>query len=221
MVTIRRLSPSVGRIALPAREHASNLLRVERRRADFPPPSPQSTPCVLWQGSVDKAGYGRMKRVVNGEWETVKVHRWVVEQLLGRRLGRFEVVMHACDNPPCFRLDHLAVGSIVDNNRDMFDKGRASPPPVNRFTGAEHPMARFKPHEVQRVRRDYRTGVSAKTLAAEWGCDIRTIRKLVEGVTYADTSTRDLLAEARARLEAPKRLRIPREVTGSDRSEEA
>ena len=102
MVEIRKLQPSVGRIALPTkpRTRRSGVKTVERRRSDFPPPTPQSTPCVLWQGSTDRDGYGRMKRLVKGSWETVRVIRWIMEQAEGRKLSRDEFVLHACDNPP-------------------------------------------------------------------------------------------------------------------------
>lgn len=195
MVTIRRLQPSV-RIALPAVakvSRPSRTLVVERRITDHPPPTPQPTPCRLWQGSVDPDGYGRMKR--NGK--TVRVYRWVMEEALGRKLKPHEFILHACDNPPCFRLDHLSVGSARDNNLDMMFKGRAVPPPVNRFLGSLHPMAKFTDHQIAKIRRDYRTGVRDRTLAAEYDVDIRTIRRIVKGITYADTSTIDLLAEHR------------------------
>lgn len=204
MVKIRRLQPSV-KIALPTKPKKpvnwpSTKKVVVRRLVDHPPPTPQPTPCRLWQGSCDPFGYGRMKRKnAKGEWETVKVYRWVMEQVIGRKLRPDEFILHACDNPPCYRLDHLSVGSALDNNRDMMLKGRFVPPPITRLIGSTHPQAKFDQRQVAKIRRDYETGVRAQTLAKEYEVDVATIRRLLKGRTYADTSTRDLLAEARER----------------------
>ena len=35
-------------------------------------------------------------------------------------------VMHMCDNRACFNPDHLKLGTLADNNRDMMQKGRAA-----------------------------------------------------------------------------------------------
>lgn len=34
-------------------------------------------------------------------------------------------VLHRCDNPPCFRDEHLWLGTQADNQADMAAKGRA------------------------------------------------------------------------------------------------
>jgi HNH endonuclease len=53
----------------------------------------------------------------------VLLHRWVMEQALGRKLRSDEVVRHICDNPPCFLLAHLRRGTQDDNIQDMVDRG--------------------------------------------------------------------------------------------------
>lgn len=72
----------------------------------------------------------------------MKLHRWVFEQVLGRRLTNQETVLHLCDNPPCYRYDHLRLGTVQENNADMKAKGRASKPPVNRLYGAANPNSK-------------------------------------------------------------------------------
>ena len=77
------------------------------------------TPCREWQGARTKNGYG--ERRVNGK--VTYLHRWVWESING---PTSEHVLHRCDNPPCFRYDHLFVGTHADNMADMAAKGRAS-----------------------------------------------------------------------------------------------
>jgi hypothetical protein len=223
MVEIRRLRPvrPVVKIALPTKPKAPNTWPsgkkvIRRTLAEFPPPTPQPTPCRLWQGSADPDGYGRMKRKVRGRWQVVRVTRWVVEAALGRSLEPHEFVLHACDHPPCFRLDHLSVGSARDNNLDMKLKGRAIAPPINRFVGSLHPMAKFNDRDIETIRRDYQTGVRVKTLAEDWNVSTRTINRIVKGLTYADTSTIDLLAEARKQHDLHVRDGQPQPLVGPD-----
>lgn len=53
------------------------------------------------------------------------VHRWVWTLMHGP-IPKGVQVLHRCDNPACFRLDHLFLGTQGDNMRDMVEKGRHS-----------------------------------------------------------------------------------------------
>ena len=77
--------------------------------------TPLETPCREWPGYRTEKGYGIYKRR--------RIHRWVWEQAHGA-IAAGLVVMHRCDNPPCFRLSHLRLGTIAENQQDMKTKGR-------------------------------------------------------------------------------------------------
>ena len=78
--------------------------------------------CWLWTGSRDRKGYGR----ISIDRSPALVHRvaWTLEH---GAIPPGMCVLHKCDTPGCVRHDHLFLGTIADNNRDMFAKGRAYP----------------------------------------------------------------------------------------------
>ncbi len=53
----------------------------------------------------------------------ISAHRamWIA---LHGELTPEQFVCHRCDNPPCINPDHLFIGTLEDNNRDMASKGR-------------------------------------------------------------------------------------------------
>ncbi len=80
-----------------------------------------NTGCLLWCGSSDKRGYGRIRRRSNHAYEGV--HRFVYELHFGPiQKGLF--VLHKCDVPACVLIDHLFLGTQKDNMADMHKKGR-------------------------------------------------------------------------------------------------
>ena len=113
-----------------------------RELKDFPAPTPvlnragDPTPCVLWQGRMDKEGYGVVTArktslrasthggphvPMAGEY---RAHRWVWEQRFGK-IPPGKVVRHKCDNRICVRISHLELGTVADNNRDTVLRGHA------------------------------------------------------------------------------------------------
>jgi hypothetical protein len=75
--------------------------------------------CTVWTGPVDKDGYGKIT-VRNRQ---ARVHRAAYEERHGR-LNASQLVLHTCDNPPCFTDAHLYVGTQQDNMTDRFMRGR-------------------------------------------------------------------------------------------------
>jgi hypothetical protein len=97
--------------------------------------------CWLWKGRVNNKGYGHF----DCESSTVLAHRFSYRLAFGSYPSN--CVLHKCDVRLCVNPDHLFSGTIGDNNRDMFRKGRGSPPP--RWSRIS------TPEQVQQIRREY------------------------------------------------------------------
>jgi hypothetical protein len=82
--------------------------------------------------------------------------------------------LHKCDNPACVNPDHLFAGTQLDNVRDMWAKGRASPPPIH--IGEKNPSAKLTAATVALMRRDFLAGMSLSRACAKYG---------VKSVTHA------------------------------------
>jgi hypothetical protein len=78
--------------------------------------------CREWTGALSGPKHHQYgTRSINGKM--VKVHRYEWEQHYGP-IPEGMKVLHRCDNPKCYRLDHLFLGTQADNVRDMLDKRR-------------------------------------------------------------------------------------------------
>lgn len=179
MVEIRRLKPTVD-IAMPRRTSAKSYKGsaakvVTRRRQDHPSPTPQDTPCVLWQGAVDNHGYGTWHRYEQGQRNKVRPHRWVMEQVMGRPLDPDETILHLCDQPLCYRVSHLRVGTIAENNADMMAKGRYV------HAGGRRPKEEISAERMA-IRKLYLSGLHATTIAATLGVPISRVRRITRGL---------------------------------------
>lgn len=76
--------------------------------------------CLVWKGDHTRQGYGRI-RMGN---KRVLVHRaaWIARR--GLPPADKPHVLHHCDNPPCWRDEHLWVGTDADNAVDRNNKRR-------------------------------------------------------------------------------------------------
>lgn len=77
------------------------------------------TGCINWTGSLNKGGYGKVR--VDGESRLVTRIWW---RLMTGYLPSDLDVLHRCDNPACFNIDHLFLGTAKDNARDSIQKKR-------------------------------------------------------------------------------------------------
>ena len=86
----------------------------------------EQTDCWEWTAATNNIGYG-MFRVRQGLMRTA--HR-VSYELFKGPIPFGMVVCHKCDNPKCVNPDHLWAGTMLDNIRDMDNKGRRVTRPI-------------------------------------------------------------------------------------------
>lgn len=118
--------------------------------------------CWLWVGAHNQAGYGL------ATWEGKKnqtAHR------LSYRIHKGEIpegllVLHKCDTPPCVNPEHLFLGTKQDNADDKVAKGRQR---------AGEPLKRFKPDQVQAIRKRKAEGLTLEQVAAEFDTNYLTV----------------------------------------------
>ena len=116
---------------------------VKRTYVDYPAPTevPGGGICRLWQGAIDRDGYGVLTgrgtwipdgsghgsnadRVGTNHHRKLRAHRWVWEMANGP-IPPGMVIRHKCDNRLCFRLSHLELGTVAENNADSAQRGHA------------------------------------------------------------------------------------------------
>ena len=136
--------------------------------------------CWEWLGGRDLAGYGRIRLGPKARGEA-KAHR-VAWEITHGTIPDGMCVCHRCDNPPCVRPNHLFLGTIGDNNRDMHAKGRAT---RRRARGADHGNAVLTESLVLELRARKANGETFDSLAATTKINRATIVAAVSGHNWA------------------------------------
>lgn len=131
--------------------------------------------CWYWKAGTQSQGYGSLG-IGNGK--TALAHR-VAFELTNGEIQENSCVMHKCDNKLCCNPNHLALGTIADNNQDMVEKGRQA-------KGEIHGMSKLTNKMVIRMRSDYSEGkYTYEELAEKFGVHKVTVKEIVEGKTWS------------------------------------
>lgn len=134
----------------------------------------QSETCWLWTGAPDRFGYGRIS-LGGRNAKALKAHRasWI---LFRGKIPEELCVCHKCDVKLCVNPEHLFLGTIADNNHDMFNKGRGNPgsPP-----GQQHWNSKLTDDEVLEIRKHSIDGTSKKHLAEKYDVDLSVIYRVI------------------------------------------
>ena len=127
--------------------------------------------CLTWDDARDKDGYGVFK-LAGKQWRT---HRYVMHKM-GHDIEN-KMVLHKCDNPSCYRPDHLYVGTAKDNTLDMMRRGRGVD---NR--GSKHGMSKLTEEDVRLIKSSSMSGVAT---AKKFGVSKTTISEIRSGKHWA------------------------------------
>lgn len=129
------------------------------------------TPCIEWLG-YKVNGYGRIwVKMPNGRRRLLRVHRIEWEKVNGPIPGGMNL-LHHCDNRACYRLDHLYVGTMADNVRDMDVRGRRG---IVGHAGEAHPRAKLSDQQIEEIRA---SPLSCRKLAKLMGLNASWIGKI-------------------------------------------
>ena len=89
---------------------------------------PLKTPCLEWQGGLDRSGYGRVhikKHHETGTGRNFYVHR--LNYMINRGyITPEEYILHQCHNRLCGNPNHHKLGDHNDNMADLADSGRVA-----------------------------------------------------------------------------------------------
>jgi hypothetical protein len=129
--------------------------------------------CWLWRGMVVATGYG----MVRFERKMYPAHR-LAWKLFHGEIPPGLVVCHKCDVRACVNPEHLFVGTMMDNIRDMKEKGRSP-------HGDKHSRSKLTAEKVSRIKTllaEDRMRVSE--IAREYGVTHATIDSIKRGNTW-------------------------------------
>lgn len=97
--------------------------------------------------SKDDCGYTRIR--YNGKHD--RLFR-VLYQLKFGDIPEGMLIRHKCDNPSCSNVDHLEIGTMKDNVRDMIERGRSkqhSPKPT--ISGTKNKFNKLSENDVKEI----------------------------------------------------------------------
>lgn len=140
--------------------------------------------CLEFTGSRDGNGYGTIR--LDGRMQ--RTHR-VAWELAHGPIPTGMCVMHACDNPPCCRVEHLRLGTVAENNADRAAKGRsrgvfiAGPShPAKLRRGEQHWCAKLSATDVESIRARFASGESQTSIANDFHVHSSTVSRIVRRI---------------------------------------
>lgn len=115
-----------------------------------------STPCWVWQGSVNNRGYGRVGKDLAHRRFYTKKHGEIADGM---------VVDHLCRTRRCVNPDHMEIVTVAENNR----RGN---------------LAKLTYADAELIRTRYSNGETQRSIARSYGVSAYTIGDVCRGVSW-------------------------------------
>lgn len=126
--------------------------------------------CWIWNGTKHEFGYGK----IGVDGKMLKAHR-VSWFLFKGQIPASLCVLHKCDNPACVNPDHLFLGTLKDNTRDMIRKGRDA------ACGERNHESKLSPAQVAEIIALRKEGVMLKYISAQFGISMGHVSQIASG----------------------------------------
>lgn len=168
---MKKLKILCGACGRPLPKPRSRLEAFERRAVKHP------SGCWDWIGSLQANGYA----CVSFGWKKMLAHRFSYTVFVGP-IPDGMCVLHKCDNRRCTNPKHLFLGTLDDNNKDMWTKGRGktwkTPP------GERCPTSKLTDLQVERIREALARGDTKISIAKKFGVSKSCIKSIHSGRTW-------------------------------------
>ena len=141
--------------------------------------------CWPWQGYIESGRYGRFQigkkryfahRAIYNIFHPGEITLEAPKDLSG---GGF--ILHSCDNPICCNPNHMRVGTMAENSKDMINRGRKW---IWKSTDAPH--SKLSESDVHDIRWLVRMGITQKKLCTEYGLSPGCMSELINYKSYRD-----------------------------------
>lgn len=136
--------------------------------------------CLEWPYKRKATGlpYG----IVRHDGTDWRVHRLAYKIVHGD-IPDGKIIMHSCDNPPCFNPNHLSPGTRTENAADRHQKGRTKKA-VSPVRGEAQWKSKLTDSDIIEIRESYRNGHSQTAVAIHFSISQVCVSRIVLGRSW-------------------------------------